>query len=298
MGDRPAGGSVAEGVGLTALMVAAARAVENNRLDPLFRDPLAECFVRAVVPPIRFPSPIGDVPRGNEEDVWGRAGRYLALRTRVFDDFIQGAVDDGVCQVVMLCAGLDTRAFRLSWRPGCAVYELDRPAVHGFKRQVLTDVGATACVRHTYVSADREEDWPARLRAAGFDPALPTVWTAEGVLPFLSDDAELGLVSVVVGSSAPGSRIGFDTIVAEPGADPRGADPADPAGPGEPAGVALDDLPGRRTTRPDSARMLHDSGWRLSVRTPFDFTPAYGRGSQPGPKDSAAHARLITGVCT
>lgn len=290
MVDRGAG--VVEGVGLTALMTAAARAVESNRGDPLFRDPLAEHFVRAVIPPLRFPLRIEDVSQGDEDSVWGRGGRYLALRTRVFDDFIQRAVDDGVCQVVMLGAGLDTRAFRLSWGPGHTVYEVDRPAVHAFKREVLTGAGATASVRHVYVPADREEDWPACLRAAGFDPDRPTVWTAEAVLPYLSGYVEHGLVSAIAALSVPGSRIGYDTIVDRKAETVRRSPVV--ADTGEKVGVALGDL-FDSGARPDSARTLHDAGWRMSVRTPFDFTPAYGRGPRPGIQDTVAHARWITG---
>src|SRR5256885_5070202 len=41
---------------------------------------------------------------------------YVAIRTRFFDDYISETIHAGVGQAVFLAAGMDTRAFRLSWR--------------------------------------------------------------------------------------------------------------------------------------------------------------------------------------
>jgi methyltransferase (TIGR00027 family) len=39
----------------------------------------------------------------------------------------------GCRQVVLVAAGLDTRAFRLSWPAGVSLFEMDLPAVLAFK---------------------------------------------------------------------------------------------------------------------------------------------------------------------
>lgn len=59
------------------------------------------------------------------------------VRTRFYDDYLLAAARAGCRQVVLLAAGLDTRAFRLMWPAGVTVFELDLPAVLGFKDRVL-----------------------------------------------------------------------------------------------------------------------------------------------------------------
>ncbi|MGV9803963.1 SAM-dependent methyltransferase, partial [Mycobacterium sp. NPDC003449] len=54
---------------------------------------------------------------------------------------------------------------------------------------------------------DLREDWPAALRAAGFDPAAPTAWIAEGLLIYLPPDAQDRLFDNISAISAPGSRL-------------------------------------------------------------------------------------------
>ena len=66
----------------------------------------------------------------------------------------------GCRQDVLLAAGLDTRAFRLSWPPAARVWELDLPDVLAFKERVLRKQGAQPrCDRRT-LAADLRGDWP------------------------------------------------------------------------------------------------------------------------------------------
>lgn len=60
------------------------------------------------------------------------------------------------------------------------------------------------------VPVDLRHDWPAALQGAGFDPSRPTVWLAEGLLPYLPADAERMLFERVQELSAPGSRIAVE----------------------------------------------------------------------------------------
>nr|WP_241831491.1 class I SAM-dependent methyltransferase [Parafrankia soli] len=59
------------------------------------------------------------------------------MRSRFYDDFVHDALRGGVGQVVLLAAGLDTRAFRLGWPGDVTLYELDQPQVLAFKDDVL-----------------------------------------------------------------------------------------------------------------------------------------------------------------
>jgi len=206
--------SVASGVGFTALVAAAARAVESRRAFPLLRDPHAEAFVLAAALPSALPT-TPEAAAGDPAFPWSQVNDYVAVRSRFFDDFFAAAVCGdavGIRQVVILAAGLDTRAFRLDWPDDVTVYEVDAPLVLSFKEKVLADRGARArCGRHA-VGADLREDWPAALRGAGFDPARPTAWLAEALLIYLPDEAKASLLAAVQELSAPGSHVAIDHI--------------------------------------------------------------------------------------
>ena len=124
-------------VGSTALFVAASRALEANKADPLVVDPYAELFCRAVggewadlldgkAPDHKLASEFGD-----------HFVNFQAARTKFFDTYFYAAADAGVRQIVIPAAGLDSRAYRLAWPNGTVVFELDQPQVLEFKRDVL-----------------------------------------------------------------------------------------------------------------------------------------------------------------
>jgi methyltransferase (TIGR00027 family) len=112
--------------------------------------------------------------------------------------------------VVLLAAGLDTRAFRLAWPDGVRLFELDLPEVLAFKEQVLAGRHAGARCQRAVLPADLRQDWPAALAAAGFQPAQPTAWLAEGLLVYLSAEQAAGLLAAVGELSAPTSRLAFE----------------------------------------------------------------------------------------
>lgn len=49
--------------------------------------------------------------------------------------------------------------------------------------------------------------WTRRLAAAGFDPRLPTLWVAEGLLMYLAPSEVASLLMEMAGASAPGSML-------------------------------------------------------------------------------------------
>ena len=173
-------------VGATALLVAAARALEAQKPDPLAVDSYAEVFCRAVG------GNAADVLDGKSPDHqlktpdWGENFvNFQGARTRYFDDYFRRAAEAGVRQVVILAAGLDSRAYRLSWPDATTIFELDRPQVLDFKREVLTEQGATPNAERREVAIDLREDWPQALRDSGFDASKPSAWIAEGLLIYL-----------------------------------------------------------------------------------------------------------------
>ncbi|KXP08631.1 hypothetical protein AXK57_15785 [Tsukamurella pulmonis] len=198
--------TITTSVGFTALLVAAARAVETERSDALARDPYARVFLAAAGDPRAVAlADAGDGP-GNPM----AATRHLGVRTRYFDEAVDSAVAAGLRQVVILAAGLDSRAYRLDLPEGTVVYELDQPEVLAFKEEALAAHGARPAAGLQHVPVDLREDWPSALRSAGFDGAAPTVWLVEGLLPYLPAAAQSLLFERIVDLSAPGSRVAVE----------------------------------------------------------------------------------------
>ncbi|MEV6832820.1 SAM-dependent methyltransferase [Amycolatopsis sp. NPDC051102] len=194
-------------VSATAVGVAALRAYESRRPDRLFDDPYAAAFHAAGRS--LLPVAPGETPQGGLGALFAA---QVAIRTRFYDDYLLGA---GCPQVGVLAAGLDTRAFRLAWPPGVRLFELDLPEVLAFKDEVLAGQGATPSCERVVVPADLRDDWAGALRAAGFDPGVPTAWLAEGLLVYLSREDAEALLSTVTRLSAPGSRVSFEHRSAE-----------------------------------------------------------------------------------
>ncbi|HYB81340.1 MAG TPA: class I SAM-dependent methyltransferase, partial [Mycobacterium sp.] len=155
-------------VGSTAVNVATARALEAQKPRPLAVDPFAEVFCRAVGG--RWADVLdGKAPHHPLNSDWGKHFvNFQGARTKYFDDYFCRAADAGVRQVVILAAGLDSRAYRLHWPTGTTIFELDRPQVLDFKRDVLTRHGAQARAERREIAVDLREDWPQALRDSGF----------------------------------------------------------------------------------------------------------------------------------
>ncbi|MEU6043314.1 class I SAM-dependent methyltransferase [Streptomyces fimicarius] len=282
---------VAGGVGVTALLVAAARAIETHRPDSLARDAYAEHFVRAAPASTGWPVHPREVPDGDTNPLWGRFARYFGLRTRVLDDFLLRSAHAGNArQVVLLGAGLDSRAFRLDWPPGCVVFEVDREEVLAFKHQVLGGLSAVSKAARVPVPMDLRDDWAGALPGAGFDPAAPSIWLVEGLLFYLPPAAETYLIDTVDGLSVAGSALAFEVKLEKDLLAYR--DSPLYTATRQQIGIDLLELFDREP-RPDSAGRLTDHGWSTSVRTPFDFTRLHGRGPLPEPNDALAGNRWV-----
>jgi len=200
---------LASGVGATATAAAAARAIASRTEPRLIDDPFAEPLVRAVGIDLLTRLASGET---DPAELVGRTAIDGAkVRTRFYDDFFLAATGAGVAQVVVLASGLDSRAYRLPWPTGAVVYEVDQPGVVEFKTRALAELGAEPTVDRRAVAVDLRDDWPTALRAAGFDPALPTAWSAEGLLGYLPPEAQDRLLDTVTDLSAPGSRVATES---------------------------------------------------------------------------------------
>lgn len=202
---------IVSSVGITALGVAVARALETRNPDGLIEDPYAERLSRAAQPEGQLTGVLdGEPAEEDTAELWRAMATHLGVRSRFFDDYFAAATRSGVKQAVILASGLDARAYRLDWPAGFAVFEIDQPKVLDFKDRVLSADGAEPRCKRFAVRADLRDDWVGELRSAGFDPELPTAWLAEGLLPYLPPEAEQELLASITRLSAPGSRVALE----------------------------------------------------------------------------------------
>ncbi|MEW1902254.1 MULTISPECIES: SAM-dependent methyltransferase [unclassified Streptomyces] len=190
-----------DAVSYTAQWMAAARAEESEREDALFVDP----FARELAAPRGFEL--------IERYAGGGLLPFISIRTRFLDDAIRDVLaESGIQQVVLIAAGMDTRAFRLDWPDGIELYEVDHALLIAEKRRRLAALGAEPRVDRREVSADLTQEWLPALEAAGFDRDRPTLWVAEALTFFLTEDQAAGLLRLLGSASAPGSHLAFDIL--------------------------------------------------------------------------------------
>lgn len=172
---------IAEQASRTALLVAAYRARASEKIDPVCNDPWAAALAGDEGRALAAAYDPGYPPM----ELW------VAVRTAYFDAQIIHftAVERAVEQVVVLGAGLDTRAARLA-RPGLAFFEVDHPSTQADKRRRLAALVGYPAAAATQVACDFEvDDFLVKLTSAGFDAARPAVILWEGVTPYLPEIA-------------------------------------------------------------------------------------------------------------
>jgi methyltransferase (TIGR00027 family) len=263
-----------EGLPVTARLTAAGRAVENRRADRLFEDPLAEALAGEegfrLMEQWRLPG----APRENPT---------IGPRTRFYDDFVIDAVANGLGQVVVIAAGMDTRAFRLALPAEVIVFELDLPELLAQKQAILEREEAEPRCRRVVVAADlADDDWPQALTAGGFDHAARTAFIVEGLSWYLTEEENARLLDDLASLAAPGSRLGIDIISRDHLESPASA-------PFFKFTAALGILWQFGTN--DPAGFLAAHGWQAEVTDLDAFARRLGRWRPPDvPEDLAADA--------
>ena len=276
---------VPEGVGETAVGAAMMRARESARTGGLFVDPYAAAFV-AAAPPIFEDGPDAD----DDPAIAALEAAFeevVAVRTRFFDDFVTSAVAGGCRQVVILGAGLDTRAFRLDWPSDVRLFELDRPDVLQFKDRVLAEHAAEARCERVTVAVDLDQaGWPTSATDLGLAAARPTAWVAEGLIPYLANDAAERLLVAVGGLSSPGSHLALDHAGGADDAVLRQARSMESMG----------DIASmwRGGLSDGATRWLAHHGWRTETVHGETLSTAYGR--RVSPTTPGLHGVFVTAL--
>ena len=208
------------------MLVCQGRAVADGTMAAgRFTDPVAVRLLRAdervPVDEVRA----GTVPQGWQARVAYESVRACAEvvvpRSVAIDDALRARPTG---QLVILGAGLDTRAWRLPELARTDVWEVDHPASQQDKRDRLAEAAPLSrgpgengpgtpeptavarSVRFTPVDF-AVDDLGAALDAAGHDPSAPTVWLWEGVVPYLTRDEVRTTVAALAARTAPGSAL-------------------------------------------------------------------------------------------
>lgn len=142
---------------------------------------------------------------------------YVLARHATFDHWLHQALAQGAEQVVLLGAGYDTRAWRMSEDlAGRPIFEVDHPATSRRKTRLLAEAHQADGprwpeVRREVVECDFEsERFVDRLRDRGFHPERRTFWIWEGVTMYLRRAAVVRTLEDLAAHSAPGSGLAMD----------------------------------------------------------------------------------------
>lgn len=182
----------------TALLVASYRARHTQR--GLCDDPWAALLAGAD----------GAEVAAQMDEAAPHLGLWIGVRTAYLDAALHAHLGT-MRQVVILGAGLDTRAARLA-TPGVRYFEVDAPASQAEKRARLAELDAYPQDAATYVPCDFEtQDFLAQLTAHGFDADVPALVIWEGVSYYLTEAAVLATLERL-GRLAKGSRVLFDHV--------------------------------------------------------------------------------------
>jgi methyltransferase (TIGR00027 family) len=201
----------------TAEHMAFFRALESVRSPKqrLFLDPLAYHFLN---PRLRLVTGLAHFPPfrmllNRYVDLRCAGARTSGIaRTRLIDDFLTAALEDGISQVVILGAGFDARAYRIPCSKTVRFFEVDHPDTLNFKRTRLQTIPGVRNSGIQYVEIDfNTQTFSKELTQAGFDPAKRTFFIWEGVTNYLATEAVAATLQFI-GSVADRSQLIFTYV--------------------------------------------------------------------------------------
>ncbi|MQA87416.1 MAG: SAM-dependent methyltransferase [Streptosporangiales bacterium] len=157
----------------------------------------------------RFPRTL--IGNGIERQIPGIWGS-MAARKRYADDKVTEALDAGIGQVVILGAGLDTRAYRLVAPAGVPAFEVDLPSNIAYKERRLRAIYGREPEHVTLIPVDFETDSLAdSLTTNGFRLEKSTMFVWEAVTQYLTEDG-IRRTLAFLAKAAAGSRLIFTYV--------------------------------------------------------------------------------------
>ena len=137
------------------------------------------------------------------------------MRHRWVEDQLVRAYQQGVTQLVILGAGLDSFAYRCPENMrGLRIFEADYPSTQKWKQNRLAEIGLAPPVNLTFVPIDFQSDsLEFALRENGLDFGSPAFISWLGVNIYLTREATFGTLGTVASKAAAGSAILFDVCL-------------------------------------------------------------------------------------
>jgi methyltransferase (TIGR00027 family) len=134
--------------------------------------------------------------------------------TKHIDGILLGAAGNGIKQVVIIGAGLDSRAYRFQQQLSAVrLFEVDLPAAIARKQELIQAAVGRLPETVAYVSADvRNGEIGAGLKQAGYNPGHKTLFIWEGVTRYIDANAVNRTLTFISENTAPGSELVFDYI--------------------------------------------------------------------------------------
>jgi methyltransferase (TIGR00027 family) len=190
-------------VPFTARLMAYYRAQERKRDQPLIVDPFAERLA-------------GDMASYIDKHRHFSESDYPIVRSYYIESNLltSWCTTQAESQIVLLGAGLDTRAYRFSplQTNTHTIFELDFALVNNYKEEMLKeDQSLCDLVR---ISANLSDpDWAVQLIKRGFSSEIPTFWVLEGLIYYMDQKAGSSLLKTAAEISAVDSQIFVDICV-------------------------------------------------------------------------------------
>jgi len=191
----------------TAMGTAALRAIESEKPagERVCYDPLARKFISSW-----FYFQVRLFARISEWFTHGGPS-FVIWRSRYIDDYLQECRKAGTTQVVILGAGLDSRAYRDELLSGTfTTFEVDYPATQASKIKQVKKIFGAIPASVVYVPIDFNIETLDKLYSFGYDRSLKTLFIWEGVTLYLEEEAVNATLTWVRMNAAPGSSIIFD----------------------------------------------------------------------------------------
>jgi methyltransferase (TIGR00027 family) len=208
----------ADSASKTALGTAIGRALEWYRSDKdrLFEDPFARAFLtpgyRLMLDLLRLPGIGPALLAMRERQIPGIMGN-LFCRTRFIDDALRNALEKGLDQVVILGAGLDSRAYRMPAVDQTRSFEVDHPPTSALKQTRVKRVLGTIPAHISFVPIDFDrQNLDTEMAAADFRTGAQTLFIWEGVTQYITAEAVDATFRYVSRAAAAGSGIVFTYI--------------------------------------------------------------------------------------
>lgn len=194
---------------ITAQGIAFVRALESSKPagERICYDPLA----RRLISPAFYL--LGKLFADYGERKGPGVSGFLVARCRYIDDYLQECLDAGIEQLVILGAGLDSRAYRFEQLKGhVKVFEVDHPATEQVKLEKLKKIFGELPEHVTYVPIDFNEETQQKLFDFGYSRQVKTLFIWEGVVHYLAGEAVDQTLEFVLQNSGSGSSIIFDYV--------------------------------------------------------------------------------------